>query len=661
MLANGLTVTDTHSLVKGVAAAVLAALIVATLYFGRDVFVPVALSILLSFVLAPLVSALQDFRVPRAISVIGVVLLAFSIIFVIGGVIATQMTQLAGELPRYESNMRAKIQSLRGTAAANNTLERAADVLQDLSKELNKPKEPSSARTAAPAANSLPGQDARPIPVEVRQPPPTALESIAALISPLLHPLMTSGIVIIFVIFTLLQREDLRNRLIKLAGSHDLQKTTVALNDAAERLSRLFLSQLALNSAFGLVIGTGLWFIGVPSAVLWGILAGILRFVPYIGVFIAAVFPLLLAVAVDPGWSMLLWSAAFFVIVEPLVGQVIEPLLYGRSTGLSPLAVVVSATFWTALWGPVGLVLATPLTICLVVLGRHVENLKFLEVMFGDRPALSPSELFYQRMLADDPAEALDNAEQFLKERPLAAYYDEVALKGLKLAQADLDRNALDTLHLQRIRDSVIELVRELDDHEDQPQKRVTQDVEAAAAVDSIEDPRVYDFPILAKDKLTTHWRGEAPVLCIAGRTGLDEAVAVMLAQILSKQGIGTRLEGVDVLSSANILRLETKGIVMVCVSFLNTSSIAQMRFTIRRLRRKLPGVVIVLGSWNAEADSTVLADAVKADGVALTLHDAVKLCLEEASADAVGSKVEANNNDSRNEVDAARDSRAVG
>lgn len=661
MLAKGLTGTDANSLVTVVAAAVLAALIVTTLYFGRDVFVPVALSILLSFVLAPLVHALQAFRVPRAISVIGVVLLAFSIIFVIGGVIATQMTQLAGELPRYESNMRAKIQSLRGTAAANNTLERAADVLQDLSKELNKPKEPSSARTAAPTANSLPGQDARPIPVEVRQPPPTALESIAALISPLLHPLMTSGIVIIFVIFTLLQREDLRNRLIKLAGSHDLQKTTVALNDAAERLSRLFLSQLALNSAFGLVIGTGLWFIGVPSAVLWGILAGILRFVPYIGVFIAAVFPLLLAVAVDPGWSMLLWSAALFVIVEPLVGQVIEPLLYGRSTGLSPLAVVVSATFWTALWGPIGLVLATPLTICLVVLGRHVENLKFLEVMFGDRPALSPSELFYQRMLADDPAEALDNAEQFLKERPLAAYYDEVALKGLKLAQADLDRNALDTLHLQRIRDSVIELVRELDDHEDQPQKRVTQDVEAAAAVDSIEDPRVYDFPVLAKDKLTTHWRGEAPVLCIAGRTGLDEAVAVMLAQILSKQGIGTRLEGVDVLSSANILRLETKGIVMVCVSFLNTSSIAQMRFTIRRLRRKLPGVVIVLGSWNAEADSTVLADAVKADGVALTLHDAVKLCLEEASADAVGSKVEANYNDSRNEVDAARDARAVG
>jgi hypothetical protein len=356
-----------------------------------------------------------------------------------------------------------------------------------------------------------------------------------------------------------------------------------------------------------------------------------------------------------------MWCAALFLIVEPLVGQVIEPLLYGRSTGLSPVAVVVSATFWTALWGPIGLVLATPLTICLVVLGRHVENLTFLEVMFGDRPPLSPPQLFYQRMLAEDPAEALDNAEQFLKERPLAAYYDEVVLKGLNLAQADLDRGALDALHLQRIRDSVIELVKELEDHEDQPQKDSTQDVEAAAAVDSIKDPRVYNFPVLAKDKLGTHWGGKAPVLCIAGRSGLDEAVANMLAQILSKHGIGARVEGADALSTANIFRLETTGVAMVCVSFLNTSSIAHMRFTIRRLRRKLPEVMIVLGSWNAETDTTVLADAVKADGVALTLHGAAKLCLEEASVGVVGRKIGANNNHSRNEVDAASDARAAG
>ena len=627
---------------QGVAAALLAALIVAALYFGRDVFVPLALSILLSFVLAPLVRALQNFRVPRAIAVIGVVLLAFSIIFAIGGVIAAQMTQLAGELPRYESNMRAKIQSVRGTAATNNTLERAADVLQDLGKELNKPKEAPSAAAVAPKANPVPAQDARPIPVEVRQPPPTALESIAALISPLLHPLMTSGIVIIFVIFTLLQREDLRNRLIKLAGSHDLQKTTVALNDAAQRLSRLFLSQLALNSAFGLVIGTGLWFIGIPSAVLWGILAGILRFVPYIGVFIAIVFPLALAVAVDPGWSLLLWTAALFLIVEPLVGQVIEPLLYGRSTGLSPLAVVLSATFWTALWGPIGLVLATPLTICLVVLGRHVENLQFLDVMFGDRPPLSPPQLFYQRMLAEDPAEALDNAEQFLKEMPLVTYYDEVALKGLKLAQADLNRDALDALHVQRIRDSVMELVKELDDHEDQQAKKESaQDVEAASA-GPVKGSPVGDLPILAKDELAGHWRGENPILCVPGRPGLDEAVASMLAQILSKHGISTRVEGVDAIANANTFRSGKNRIEMVCVSFLNTSSLAQMRFTMRRLRRRLPDVTIVLGSWIPENDLATLADAVKADFAAVTLHDAAKLCLEQASANPAGGDAEA-------------------
>ena len=223
--------------------------------------------------------------------------------------------------------------------------------------------------------------------MEVLQPDPGALQSLQSLISPLLHPLATTGIIIIFVIFILLQREDLRNRLIRLAGSHDLQRTTAALDDAASRLSRLFLIQLLVNGSFGVVIGIGLWLIGIPSAILWGILAGVLRFVPYIGAFIAAAFPLALAVAVDPTWSMLLWTVALFVVVEPIVGHVIEPMVYGHSTGLSPVAVVASATFWTALWGPIGLVLATPLTVCLVVLGRHVERLEFLDVMFGDRPA----------------------------------------------------------------------------------------------------------------------------------------------------------------------------------------------------------------------------------------------------------------------------------
>jgi hypothetical protein len=348
-------------------------------------------------------------------------------------------------------------------------------MLKDLSKELDKPKDAASARASTLIVGPNATGTQTPVPVVVRQPDPGALESLRALISPLVHPLATTGIIIIFVIFILLQREELRNRLIRLAGSYDLQRTTAALDDAAGRLSRLFLTQLIVNGAFGLVIGVGLWLIGVPSAILWGILAAALRFVPYIGAVIAAAFPLALAVAVDPSWSMLLWTLGLFLIVEPVVGHVIEPMVYGHSTGLSPVAVVAAATFWTALWGPIGLVLATPLTVCLVVLGRHVDRLEFLDVMFGDRPALSPPEIFYQRMLAGDPTEASEKAEEFLKERSLASYYDEVALKGLQLAQVDAARGVLNEERLAKIRDTVSEFVGNLADQDAHPPGNVTR------------------------------------------------------------------------------------------------------------------------------------------------------------------------------------------
>ena len=242
----------------------------------------------------------------------------------------------------------------------------------------------------------------------------------------------------IFVLFILLQRQDLRNRLVRLAGARDLQRTTAALDDAGQRLSRLFLTQLAVNASFGCVIGLGLWIIGVPSAPLWGMLAMIMRFVPYIGALISAIFPLILAAAVGSGWTMFLITAVLFIVAETVVGQAIEPLVYGQSTGLSPVAIIVSATFWTWLWGPVGLILATPLSMCLVVVGRHVDRLEFLEVMFGDQPPLTPAELIYQRMLANDPIEAAEQARMFLKERPLVEYYDEILLEGLRLAETEL-------------------------------------------------------------------------------------------------------------------------------------------------------------------------------------------------------------------------------
>ena len=629
------TAEELMALLSAVATAILAVIIIAMLYFGRKIFVPVALAILLSFVLAPLVGILQRIRVPRALAVVGVVILAFAFIFAMGSLLATQLTQLAGDLPRYQSTISEKIQSFRDTKAGRGTLERASDMLKDLSKELDKPKDSASARASTLIVGPNATRTQTPVPVEVRQPDPGALESLRALISPLVHPLATTGIIIIFVIFILLQREDLRNRLIRLAGSYDLQRTTAALDDAAGRLSRLFLTQLIVNGAFGLVIGVGLWLIGVPSAILWGILAAALRFVPYIGAVIAAAFPLALAVAVDPSWSMLLWTLGLFLIVEPVVGHVIEPMVYGHSTGLSPVAVVAAATFWTALWGPIGLVLATPLTVCLVVLGRHVDRLEFLDVMFGDRPPLSLPEIFYQRMLAGDPTEAAEKAEQFLKERSLASYYDEVALKGLQLAQIDAERGALDQERLNKIRDAVSEFATDVADQDDRPPTKVssTTDAEASSAVESVPENVVHDnLPILSKEDLPLEWQGEHPILCVAGRTLIDEAAAIMQAQLSTAHGLPARVEGAEALSSTNIFRLETTGVAIVCLVYLNSSGPAHMRYSVRRLRRKLPKAIIILGCWVKDIDPTaleVLRDNAKADLVAASMGETVKLCIE--------------------------------
>ena len=633
------TTEELMALLSAVANAILATMIIAMLYFGRDIFVPIALAILLSFVLAPLVGILQHIHVPRGLAVVSVVILAFALIFAMGSLLASQLTQLAGDLPRYQSTISEKIQSFRDTKAGRGTLERASDMLKDLSKEIDKPKDAASARPSSSTISpNLPRQQT-PVPVEVRQPDPGALESLRTLISPLVHPLATTGIIIIFVIFILLQREDLRNRIIRLAGSYDLQRTTAALDDAARRLSRLFLTQLIVNGAFGVVIGIGLWLIGIPSAILWGILATVLRFVPYIGAVIAAAFPLALAVAVDPGWSMLLWTLALFIIVEPVVGHVIEPMVYGRSTGLSPVAVVASATFWTALWGPIGLVLATPLTVCLVVLGRHVERLEFLDVMFGDRPALSPPEIFYQRMLAGDPTEAAEKAEQFLKERSLASYYDEVALKGLQLAQADAERGALDPDRLLKIRDAVNEFASDLSDQDDRPPAKanLTTDAEASSAVESVAENAAHEnLPILTKENLPLEWHGEHPVLCLAGRSLIDEAAAIMLAQLSTAHGLAARVEGAEALSTTNVFRLETTGVAIVCVVYLDASGPSHMRYSVRRLRRKLPNATIILGCWIRDIEPAaleMLREGAKADLVAASLGDAVKLCIEAAVA----------------------------
>ena len=576
------------------------------MYIGREVLVPIALAVLLSFALAPPVELLQRWRVPRSVAVIGVVLFAFAGVFSLGGLMISQVNQLASDLPRYQSTLQEKIQSLRGVAAGGGTLERASEVLQNLSREIDRPNSAVPSTSAAPSVVLKPAD--RPIPVEVRQPDAGALQTLAALISPLIHPLETTGIVVIFIIFILLQRQDLRNRLVRLAGSRDLQRTTAAIDDAAQRLSQLFLTQLALNAAFGLVIGAGLWIIGVPSPALWGILAMVLRFVPYIGPPISAIFPLVLAAAVGTGWGMVLWTAALFLVVESVVGQAIEPVVFGHRTGLSPVAIIVSATFWTWLWGPIGLILATPLTVCLVVLGRHVDRFKFLDVMLGDQPPLTPPELTYQRMLAGDSDEAAEQAEEFLKEESLLTYYEKVLLEALKLAQADADRGLLDNDRLSRVRDAVIEIVDDLSTHKDEG--ALTQ-----TAIDDAEERGPLAHIALAEeslsrnqDEIPINWRNGKPVLCVPGVGLLDEAFTAVVAQIIERQGIAVRTETRDALSVARIFTLDTTDVELLCVCYLTTVTPAQIRYSIRRLRRKVPDKYILVTTAGAlDVDSVGL------------------------------------------------------
>lgn len=605
------------------------AFIIAALYFGREVFVPVALAILFSFVLAPLVKGLQKLRVPRAPAVFVVVLIAFATLAALTMAMVGQATQLASELPTYQSTIRAKIAALKGSGAGSGVLSRAADVLQDLGKELDRPK------AEAPASSGTPGpaRDGRPIPVEVHQPEPGAIQTLQAFLAPLIHPLTTTGIVLIFVVFILLKREDLRNRFIRLTGTYDLQKTTAAFDDAGKRLSRLFLTQLIVNAGFGVVIGCGLAAIGVPSALLWGILAAILRFIPYLGAVLSAVFPMVIAASVDPGWTMLALTATLFAIAEPLAGHVIEPLAYGRSTGLSPIAIVVAATFWTWLWGPIGLVLATPLTVCLVVLGRHVDRLEFLDVMLGDRPALSAPEIFYQRILAGDPAEAADKAEEVLKERSLSAYYDEVALEGLRLAAADEARGVLDAARRNQILATIREVVEDLSDHDDRPPSRdaASTDPETEAAVEQTnEQEGASDLPVLTAAELKETFRDGGGVVCIGARSQLDEAAALMLGQILEKHGLTAEALPPTALLAPGMERLAERAPALICLCYIGPHNAAHMKYALRRLRRRLPMAILVLGELSQI--SSPLADSkapLLADEVETSLRGVCRLCLQ--------------------------------
>jgi predicted PurR-regulated permease PerM len=589
----------------------IAALIICFLYFAGLIVQPLAIGALLSFILAPVMRYLRILGVPKIVSALLSVALTLAAIGALGTTLVIQGRQLAEDLPKYENNLRAKIQGLGGAPITSGVLERASGTLRDLRNELN--------RTENSAPSPSVAQDsAKPFPVEVHQPEPRGLEALANLVRPLLSPLASSALVVLFLVFLLLQREDIRDRFLRIAGTADLQRSTAALDDAATRLGRFFLTQTLLNSGFGIFIALDLSIIGVPNAVLWGILAGLMRFVPFIGSLIAAFFPVAVAAGADPGWFMAVMTAVLFMVAEPAAGQIVEPLVYGPRTGLSPVAVVLSTLFWTLLWGPIGLLLATPLTVCLVVLGKHIEGLRFINVLLGDEPPLLPEERFYQRLLAGDATDAADQAEEELKTQSLSAYYDAIPMKALILAQADAADGKLTNEKQQAIRDTADEIIEVLSDYRD-INPMINEDTSKGENMSEV---------ISTESELT------GSLLCVPSRSSLDEAASAMLAQILEKRGIKAIVQPIETSRTVKNRSDNVPDAQLVCLSYFGSiAKPAHVRYQIRRFKRVLPQAGFLACFWMLGEDSAKAEDwkmAVGADFVATSLDQAAQICARE-------------------------------
>jgi predicted PurR-regulated permease PerM len=575
---------------------------ITALYLGRDIAIPFALAMLLAFALAPIVDLLRRIRVPKLGSVIVAVSLAFSLIGIVGYVFGSQLIQLADSLPSYQTTIQEKLRSLRDSASGSGIVSRVTGTLRDLGKELSAPAQP--ALDAAPSSGAV--TQRTPVPVIIEPPPMQSFQMIGAVLGQLVFPLMQAGIVIVFVIVMLLERDDLRDRFIKLTGAGDLHKSTEALTEAGTRVSRYLLMQLLLNTGYGIAIGVGLYFIGVPNAVLWGLLATVMKFIPYLGTFLSAVFPVVLAFGIDPTWAMLAWTVALFVTVEAISNNLVEPWVYGATTGLSPLAIIIAAIFWTILWGPVGLILATPLTVCLLVIGRYVPQLNFLDVLLGSEPVLAPEQRFYQRLLSGNVEEAVDLAERYVAERSLSAFYGEVVIPTLRLAQNDRQRMTTDIGYRRIVADGLAVVLREVvEEAKDGKQTgpEITDQQLPAGAAES--------------------------VLSIGGRTELDQSAAEMVARALGERGIRARVLSPVSVGQDVIGQLDLTGIEVICLSYLDPTPYVFAKFVSRRLKRRQPQMRILICAWNPASPETPSDDPTVrgvADAISVSMEDTVRL-----------------------------------
>ncbi|MBV9304379.1 MAG: AI-2E family transporter [Acidobacteriaceae bacterium] len=580
-------------------------IVITTLYFGKDVLVPFALALLISFLLTAPVTWLESLKLGRPLSV----LIVLSIALCIGAgalwVGAQQLSEIVSNLPHYQENIRRKIEAVRNPKGP--ALEKATEGIQQITtlvtgdgSPAEREKNLSPANVARKRATKTP-QAPAPVPVEVVSHRTSTLQSLGLISTSLARFLGVAAAVIVLTIFMLMKRTDLRNRLFRLWGRGRLVVATTALDDAATRVSRYLLTQSLINTTFGTLLGFGLYFIGVPYAPFWGVLAALLRFIPYVGTWVAGACPVLLALAVFEGWTKPLLTLGLFVGIEAVTSGLAEPWLYATRTGISSLAILVSAAFWTLLWGPIGLVLSTPLTVCLAVVGRHVPQLEFLYILLGDEPVLTPEAHYYQRLLAMDEDEAAEVAERFLDKSSLTELYDSVLIPALSLAERDRHEDRLDEQRQKFIHRSTKEIIEELGERTLASEER----------------------PVPANRR-----ESGLTIRCIPARDDADELVGLMLAQLL--RGLGYDAEAISLGPVDSMLdQLVRAEADVLFVSALPPFAVTHARAVCRRARQMRPDLKVIVGMW----DPTIQLDRVK-ERLGPDCSEAVMTTLAQAEAE---------------------------
>ncbi|MEY3895571.1 MAG: hypothetical protein RLZZ214_1090 [Verrucomicrobiota bacterium] len=536
----------------------LGAFIILSLYFARELLVPLALSALLTFMFAPVVTRLQRW-LGRVGAVLLVVAMMFAVTGGVGWVLTRQAIDLASKLPSYKENIQVKLRAIQ--VPSQGPFSKLSRTFEELKKDL-----PGSEQDGSPSIGGIiAGGGNQVSQVEVVNGSDQRLEFMQEVLAPVLGPLGTAALVLLLLIFMLLQREDLRNRLIRLIGQGRMTTTARAMDDAGARVSKYLLMQLVVNVTYGVPVAVGLYFIGVPNAILWGALATVLRFIPYIGPWIAAVFPILLSLASSPGWMAPLLTVGLFVVLELISNNVMEPWLYGSSTGVTPFALIVAAFVWTWLWGPVGLVLATPLTVCLVVMGRHIPKLAFLSIMLSDEDALTPAEDCYQRLLRVGEQDEMELAEQYLKTKPLIDLFDNVFMPVITSAGTDHRLGFLETGQLEFVEQGLSDMI-----------DAVSQDAPAVEEVD-------------------------LRVCCVPARARRDQLAGDMLVQLLLQNGYPAKSAPPRMTLRELFAWVREAEADVVCISVVAPTALIHARYLCLKLRANFPGLQIMVGLWGRD------------------------------------------------------------